>query len=111
VANEEEGLYLSALLNSDVLHHRTEDYYSRGLLGARNIHKAAFGVPIPVFAPGDPLHERIVDIARRCGDVVAAVSLTRRTAPNRKACRDALTQVGLMDQLNAGVAELIPPAS
>ncbi len=111
VASEEEGLYLSSLLNSDVLHLRTEAYYSRGLLGARNIHKAAFGVPIPVFDPELALHTELVSIARKCSEVVAALVLTaRRTGPNRKMCRDALTASGMMDALNSVVDRLIPPA-
>lgn len=110
VASEDEGLYLASLLNSDVLHERTEAYYSRGLLGARNIHKAAFGAPIPVFDPEAELHRAIVAAGQRCSSLTATLELTgTRTGPNRRACRRALTEARLMEDLNSSVAELIPP--
>lgn len=110
VATEDEGHYLVGLLNSDVLHERTEEYYSRGLLGARNIHKAAFGVPIPEFDPTDDHHQAIVGDAKSGAQAVTDLTLTGRTSGNRRTCRGVLTSAGVMDSLNRHVTDVIPPA-
>lgn len=110
VSSLDEGRYLVGLLNSDVLHDRTQDYYSRGLLGARNIHKAAFGVPVPAFDPTSSLHTDIVTASQTCEDIAALVQLvSSATSVNRVAVRTALERAGAMEALNSAVDSLIPP--
>ena len=110
VGSVAEGRYLTAFLNSDVLHNRTVDYYSRGLLGPRNIHKAAFGVPIPVFDAADSDHLALTVLAEECERALAGLALgASATSSNRKSCRDELTNSGVMAELNDEVSGLIPP--
>jgi hypothetical protein len=104
----DEARYLVGLLNSDVLHNRTQDFYSKGLLGPRNIHKAAFGVPIPVFNPDDEVHRHIAEVAADCETAVVDVDASAKaTSTNRTRFRDALEASGLMDRLNVAVEALL----
>lgn len=110
VSSIEEGRYLVGLLNSDELHRRTEEYYSRGLIGARNIHKAAFGVSIPAFDPSNALHKAIVETTVAAEIVAASVSPSATVTSRRRAAhRSALDAAGVMNRLNEQVRLLIPP--
>jgi SAM-dependent methyltransferase len=109
VGSLDEGRYLVALLNSDVLHARVEDFYSRGQFGARNIHKAAFGVDIPQFDPSDSLHGRIVALSTTAEEVVSGIVPSgARTSSFRVAYRSALTAHGVMGELDSAIDDLIP---
>lgn len=112
VESEIEAHYLAGLLNSDELHEQTEAMYSRGLLGARNIHRAAFGVPVPAFDPTDPGHSAVVEAAKACHAVAAEVSADESTtARNRMRFREALTSSGQMKVLNASVKAVLAGAA
>ena len=55
-AGDEEAAYLLALINSDALRDAVEPHMSRGLWGARDLHKHLWNLAIPRFDPDDQLH-------------------------------------------------------
>ncbi|TVS01003.1 MAG: SAM-dependent DNA methyltransferase, partial [Rhodospirillales bacterium] len=73
VDTEVEGLYLTAILNSETARSRAEAYQSRGQWGARDFDKVIFNLPIPRFDPAERLHVALADAARRAEAVAAEV--------------------------------------
>ena len=59
--SEREAAYLLAVINSDALRDAAEPLMSRGLWGARDLHKHLWKLPIPRFDPGDGLHAAVAD--------------------------------------------------
>lgn len=57
--SEEEAAYLLAIINSDALRDAAEPHMSRGLWGARDLHKHLWNLPIPRFEPADVLQADI----------------------------------------------------
>ena len=55
-AGESEAAYLLALINSDALRDAVEPHMSRGLWGARDLHKHLWNLAIPRFDADDQLH-------------------------------------------------------
>ena len=55
----EEGNYLLGIINSDTLFEFVTPLMSKGRFGARDLQKHLWKLPIPEFAPGDPLHVEI----------------------------------------------------
>ena len=57
--SDEEASYLLAVINSNALRDAAAPLMSRGLWGARDLHKHLWNLPIPRFNPGDPLHAEV----------------------------------------------------
>ncbi len=64
--DEAEARYLAAVLNSRCLDEAITDLQSRGLWGARDVHKKVLDLPIPLFDPSDRDHARLAEIGREC---------------------------------------------
>jgi hypothetical protein len=57
-----EANYLSAILNSTIVDQIIKPLQTRGLWGARDIHKRPLLLPIPMFKKTDPIHNRIAKL-------------------------------------------------
>ena len=74
VDSVEEGRYLCALLNSEALRMRLEQYQSRGMWGPRDIDKYPFNLQIPAFDGQDPAHLELAELAAKAEEVAAAAT-------------------------------------
>lgn len=54
-----EADFLAAFLNSGFVSERIEDWQTRGLFGARDVHKRPLDVVWPAFDPANPNHEAL----------------------------------------------------
>ena len=59
--NVDEANYLLAVINSDVLQNAVHPLMSKGLFGARDLHKHLWKLPIPAFDPSLELHTAIAE--------------------------------------------------
>ena len=57
--NDDEAAYLLAVINSDALREAAEPFMSRGLWGARDLHKHLWNLPIARFDLADALHAEV----------------------------------------------------
>ncbi|MGH6844469.1 MAG: N-6 DNA methylase [Methylocella sp.] len=108
-ANEVEAHYLTALLNSETARQRGESLQSRGQWGARDFDKVIFNLPIPRFAPEDPLHNAIAEAAREAETIATSVPLPESVKFQRVRglVRAALTESGVAQMIDALVARLL----
>ena len=67
----QEARYLLAVINSDVLREAVRPLMSKGLFGARDLHKHLWRLPIPAFDPANPLH---MDVAMAAAAAEAGVT-------------------------------------
>ena len=80
-ADEAEGRYLCAILNSEAARERVAQYQSRGQWGARDFDKVMFTLPIPRFSAKERLHRALVEAAARAGALRALVGARRCPSP------------------------------
>ena len=64
VKNQDEGLYLEGILNSDSLVEKISALQAQGQWGARHFSRHLLKPYFPMFNPKDPLHKEIVSHAR-----------------------------------------------
>jgi hypothetical protein len=109
---EDEARYLEAILNSETVRARAEQYQSRGQWGARDFDKVMFNLPIPRFDPADGLHGALADAAAEAEHVAAVVELPEgvRFQQARRLVRSALAEAGLSQRIDALVVDLIDNA-
>jgi hypothetical protein len=107
--DENEGLYLMAILNSETARSRAERYQSRGQWGARDFDKVMFNLPIPRFDATDKLHRALAEAAGKAEKSAAAVELPEgvRFQRARGLVRDALTTAGISKKIDELVARLL----
>jgi hypothetical protein len=105
----EEARFLVAVLNSPVATTRISHLQSRGEHNPRDIDKYVFQLPIPRFAPDDPLHARLTALGAHAEEVAAAVPIdpARRFESLRRDVREALAADGVLAELDAAVEELL----
>ncbi|MEV4712843.1 N-6 DNA methylase [Micromonospora sp. NPDC049374] len=75
IASWEEGLFLSAILNSTLLTELVRPMMSYGK-DERDIDKHVWDLPIPRFDDADALHQRLADLGRQQSEAVSALHLT-----------------------------------
>lgn len=63
VANENEAVYLSGMLNSEAANELIKAFQPRGQQGERHIHELAFGIT-PPFDPAQEVHAEVVRITK-----------------------------------------------
>jgi hypothetical protein len=106
----EEAHYLSALLNAPCVDAAIKIHQTRGLFGARHIHRRPFEVcPIPPFDAGNAEHLRLAELSQAAHAAVARVDLSeggvvaaRKKA--RQAAREYLSQIDAIAQQMLGLA-------
>lgn len=103
-ADEKEGRYLLAILNSETARAAAEQSQSRGQWGARDFDKVMLDLPIPRFDPADELHARLAASARRA-EIVAATAAVPGTMGFVRA--RAVVRAHLRDDGIAGVIETL----
>ena len=68
--DKNESRYLSAILNSPYINELIKPMQSRGLWGARDIHKKVLELPIPKFDNKNQIHIDLATLANECSDKV-----------------------------------------
>ncbi len=109
VATEDEALYLTAILNSEVARSRIESRQSRGQFGARHFDKVIFSLPIPRYNSKDKLHRALAKAAKRAEQVAATVKLPEAVKFQRARglVRTALKETRISGEIDGLVAQLL----
>jgi type I restriction-modification system DNA methylase subunit len=66
--DENEAYYLVSILNSSIPNLMMKDFQSRGLWGARDIHKKILDVYFPQFNEKDEIHLRLAELSKTAHD-------------------------------------------
>jgi hypothetical protein len=108
-----EARYLTAILNSSIIRDRARPLQGLGLYGPRDFDTMVFFLPIPEFDSHDAAHMALADLAAHAEDVAADVELNDRWGFRRKrtAILRALDNDGVAQQIEDGVAALVPVAA
>jgi hypothetical protein len=108
--NENEARYLMSILNSEAARTRIEGQQSRGQWGARDFDKVVFNLAIPRFDSTVPLHQDLASAGQDAEDLAAQLELLEGVGFQRarKLVRDALTEAGLAQKIDALVNRLLP---
>ena len=61
---EEEALYISAILNSSIPNALMKDFQTRGLFGARDVHKKILDIYFPKFNEEEETHIRLAELSK-----------------------------------------------
>ena len=105
-----EAAYLLAVINSDALRDAAAPFMSRGLWGARDLHKHLWALPIPRFDPGEPLHAAIAAAGEAAAEG-AALQLEGQeglgSAAARRIVRDWLADSDEGREVERVVSELL----
>lgn len=111
IASEDEGHYLTAILNSEIARARVAHMQSRGEQGARHFDKLMFTLPIPRFDAREPLHAELAAAGREAERVAASVAIPERTSfvRSRTAIRAALRDNGMAARIDRLVDDLLGP--
>ena len=106
---EEEAHYMTAILNSETVRGRAEQWQSMGLFGARDFDKVAFNLPIARYSANHDLHRLISRAGAEAEThVCQLVGLTdQHFASARRQVRDSLTAAGISERIDALVAKLL----
>lgn len=110
-SSREEGLYLSAILNSELARSRIAASQSRGQWGARHFDKVMFNLPIPRFDEKSKLHRDLAKAATEAERIAAEVELPEKVKfqAARKLIRNALAEAKLTQRIDDLVATLLEP--
>lgn len=102
VSGIDEGRYLTAILNSDVLTQLVRPLQGRGEHNPRDFDKYIFQLPIPLYDPESAEHRQFVDLAERAERVAGEVELPSGVAFQalRRRIRAALTDDGVGRDIN-----------
>ncbi len=109
VRSIEEGRYLTAFLNSEIMRQRIEALQSRGQWGARHIVLLPFELGLPTFDIKLDLHVALAKAAERAEEVAAVVPLREgeHFVRARGRIRQALRDDGVAQRIDGLVEELL----
>lgn len=109
VDTEDEGKYLTAILNSDALLERVRPLQARGEHNPRHFHLLPFDVAIPAFDATASVHQALVGLAVRAEQVVSNIAFdpSRRFEVARRQVREAIVADGVGAEVDGAVAELL----
>lgn len=62
--NLPEAFYLSAILNSSIPNKLMKDFQSRGLFGARDVHKKILDIYFPQFDKSNEIHTQLAELSK-----------------------------------------------
>ena len=110
VGSEDEGRYLTAVLNSDVVMDRVKPLQALGLFGGRDFDKNVFSVPIPAWDRNDSAHREVADLAAAAETAAASVTFDPawKFQRARTAVRDELRRLGLHERIEDAVGRVVP---
>jgi hypothetical protein len=61
-----EAYYLTAILNATGPNKMMKDFQTKGLFGARDVHKKILDVFYPKFDPENKTHQRLAELSETC---------------------------------------------
>lgn len=70
-ANADEAYYLTSILNSSVPNLQMKDFQTKGLFGARDVHKKILDIFYPKFDKKDATHLRLAELSKEAHDKTA----------------------------------------
>jgi SAM-dependent methyltransferase len=108
-ASEGEARYLAAILNSETTRARAAHWQARGQWGARHFDKVIFNLPIPRYDAKNKTHAALANAAAKAEKIAAAVALPEgvKFQRARKLVREALTEAGVAQDIDALVGKLL----
>jgi hypothetical protein len=107
-ANVAEARFLTAILNSDTVRSRAEQWQAEGLFGAQDFDKGAWNLPIPLFDRKDALHVQLADLCHEAEKVARKVPKgAEGFQRHRRNVRDALNADGIQGRLETAVEQLL----
>lgn len=107
----DEGLYLTAILNSETARARAEQWQSEGQWGKRDFDKAMFSLPIPPFEAKNELHKELAAAAMHAEFVVSRVEVKEGEyfVTTRNRIRKTLAEEGIAEDIDKLVEKLLAP--
>jgi Uri superfamily endonuclease len=63
-SNQMEAIYLASILNSSVPNEMMKDFQSKGLFGARDVHKKILDIYYPKFDESNETHQRLASLSQ-----------------------------------------------
>jgi hypothetical protein len=60
-----EAYYLSAILNSSITNEMMKDFQTRGLFGARDVHKKILDIYFPRYDETDEVHIKLAELSEQ----------------------------------------------
>lgn len=108
VSSPAEGFYLCAILNNHELTQLVRPLMSYGK-DERHIDKHVWQLPIPLYNPANPVHQRLSTLGRQEADLVAGLDLgeDRNFVNLRQDIREVLASSSSADEINQLVMELL----
>jgi hypothetical protein len=106
--SEEEGHYLAGILNTQFVNEAIKPLQPEGAMGPRDIHRRPFeACMIPLFDPGDKLHQQIAQIA--CEALAELLSVVPKMQLPVAAARSAARELvaGKLGRLNELAVKLL----
>ncbi len=111
VADEDEGRFLCAVLNSPLTTEAATPFMTSGKGGGRHIGKSLWNVPIPLYNPEHENHRVLAALAREAEDLVSELDLPdQQHGRLRGIVRAALADAGITERINDVVREVVRPA-
>jgi hypothetical protein len=112
VASLDEGQYLEAVLNSDVLTQRVRPLQARGEHNPRHFDKYVWQIPIPLFDPSNTRHRRLAGLAREAEEIAKTVALPegRRFETWRRLVREAVAKSDVGKAIELEVSSMLSSA-
>jgi hypothetical protein len=109
VASVEEGRYLEAILNSDVLTLRIRPLQARGEHNPRDFDKYVWQVPIPTYDEINARHRRLAALAEQAEGIANSVGLPegKRFETLRRLVREAVAASEAGKEIEAEVSSLL----
>jgi methylase of polypeptide subunit release factors len=107
VTNQQEALYLVAILNAAITNELVKPYQSVGAFGPRDFDKYVWRAPIPSFNSENPVHRRLADLAEEAQAAAQEVELEGNESFQRarRMIRDKLRAAGISSALDDAVRQ------
>lgn len=78
--SKDEAFYLTSIINSTVPNQLIKDFQSRGLFGARDVHKKILDVYFPQFDESNSYHQRLAFLGKQAHEKVQEYLITNPPA-------------------------------
>ncbi len=104
--SKEEAHFVCAFLNSNIANETIKDFQSRGLFGARDVHKTILTVPFPKYDPANQKHIVLADLGIECAasaKKIAVNTFTSKTFSNHELGRSRML---IKQNLHAELAQI-----
>jgi len=108
VTTRAEGWYLCAILNNPELTQLVRPLMSYGK-DERDVDKHVWKLPIPLYDPADPMHQRLSQLGRQEAELIAGLEIDEdgNFVTLRQHIRDVLAATSSAEEVNQIVMELL----